>query len=348
MDVVELSDGGQKPVEVATRLAAFIETAKQTLDVATYDFKLSPPVAEPVVRAIRGAASRGVRIRIAYNIDHDKPIPVPPPPEVDGPLVESLGVPVKAIPGIPDLMHHKYVVRDAESVWTGSANWTDDSWSREENVIVTLDSETIARDYAKNFDELWTSGAVLGTGSFDPEAGTIDGARVQPWFSPGRGRRIARRIAAALGRAERRIRIASPVLTSGPILGNLAEIAVAGTVDLAGVVDATQMDEVHHQWRADGPATWKIPAFACVVENSPFSGKRSTPYGPGTIHDYMHAKVTVADDVVFIGSYNLSHSGEENAENVLEIEDAGLADRMAAFVDAIRARYPSFTHASSR
>ena len=57
----------------------------------------------------------------------------------------------------------------------------------------------------------------------------------------------------------------------------------------------------------------------------------------------MHAKVTVADDVVFIGSFNLSRSGEENAENVLEIADAALAERMAAFVDAVRARYPAIT-----
>jgi hypothetical protein len=42
-------------------------------------------------------------------------------------------------------------------------------------------------------------------------------------------------------------------------------------------------------------------------------------------------------------SFNLSRSGEENAENVLEIADAGLAERMAAFVDAVRARYPAIT-----
>jgi phosphatidylserine/phosphatidylglycerophosphate/cardiolipin synthase-like enzyme len=54
----------------------------------------------------------------------------------------------------------------------------------------------------------------------------------------------------------------------------------------------------------------------------------------------MHAKMTVADDVVFVGSFNLSHSGELNAENVLEIADAALAERMAGFIDGVRSKYP--------
>ena len=78
-----------------------------------------------------------------------------------------------------------------------------------------------------------------------------------------------------------------------------------------------------------------------MLSGLPWSGKVSTPYAPGAVHDYMHAKVTVADDIVFVGSFNLSRSGEENAENVLEIADAGLAERMAAFVDDVRARYPA-------
>ena len=62
---------------------------------------------------------------------------------------------------------------------------------------------------------------------------------------------------------------------------------------------------------------------------------------PGSVHDYMHVKVTVADDTAFVGSFNLSHSGELNAENVLEIADHALADRLAAFIDDIRSRYPA-------
>ena len=57
----------------------------------------------------------------------------------------------------------------------------------------------------------------------------------------------------------------------------------------------------------------------------------------------LRPKVVVADDTVFIGSFNLSHSGETNAENVLEIADAALAERMAGFVDSIRVRYPALT-----
>ena len=54
----------------------------------------------------------------------------------------------------------------------------------------------------------------------------------------------------------------------------------------------------------------------------------------------MHAKVTVADDTVFVGSFNLSRSGETNAENVLEIADAALAEQMAGWIDEVRARFP--------
>jgi phosphatidylserine/phosphatidylglycerophosphate/cardiolipin synthase-like enzyme len=76
-----------------------------------------------------------------------------------------------------------------------------------------------------------------------------------------------------------------------------------------------------------------------VLANADFKGKPSTKYGTDTPHDFMHAKVTVADDVMFAGSFNLSRSGEMNAENVVEVHDAALADQLAAFIDEIRERY---------
>jgi phosphatidylserine/phosphatidylglycerophosphate/cardiolipin synthase-like enzyme len=293
-----------------------------------------------VASAITDAARRGVAVRLAFNVDHENPIPVPPPPRGEPTLIDSLDVPTKGIAGIPDLMHHKYVVRDHAGVWTGSTNWTDDSWSREENVIVVVESEAVAGAYTIDFEQIWDTGSVAASGFVDPNPVRVDGKRVRTWFSPGHGEAMATRIAHRIAKAKRAVRVASPVLTSGPILGALAEQVSDGNVDVAGVVDATQMRGVYHQWKLNGNSVWKMPVVARVFGEGRFTGKESTPYGQGDVHDFMHAKVTVADELVFIGSFNLSHSGESNAENVLEIRDPELAERLVAYVDEIRAHYP--------
>jgi phosphatidylserine/phosphatidylglycerophosphate/cardiolipin synthase-like enzyme len=293
-----------------------------------------------VAEAIVDAERRGAAVRLAFNVDHEKPMPLFPPPEGEPSLIDSLDVPTKPIPGIPDLMHHKYAVRDGEAVWTGSTNWTDDSWTRQENVIAVVESAPFAAAFTRDFEQLWETGVVAESGFVDPNPIRVDGRRVRAWFSPGRGEALAARFAHRIEKAKRRIRICSPVLTSGPILGALAERVSAADVDIAGVVDATQMQGVYHQWRLSGTADWKLPIVGRLFGAAPFSGKVSTPYGQGAVHDYMHAKVTVADDMVFAGSYNLSRSGEQNAENVVEVRDAGLAERLAAWIDEVRARYP--------
>ncbi|MDQ5820873.1 MAG: phosphatidylserine/phosphatidylglycerophosphate/cardiolipin synthase family protein, partial [Actinomycetota bacterium] len=244
-----------------------------------------------------------------------------------------------AIPGEPDLMHHKFIVRDGASVWAGSTNWTDDSWTREENVIITVDSPAVAERYALDFEQLWEKRDVSKSGKVPTEPVHVGGIPVRTWFSPKRGEQLAARIAKGVKTARRRIRIASPVISSGPILGALAEVASDGRVDVAGVVDQTQINEVLHQWDENGNNTWKEPALRAALTRAPFSGKNSTPWAPDRVHDYMHAKVTVCDDTVFIGSFNLSHSGELNAENVLELAHPELAEQMATFIDGIRGRY---------
>jgi phosphatidylserine/phosphatidylglycerophosphate/cardiolipin synthase-like enzyme len=317
-----------------------VSEAQHSLEIAIYDIRLPEPLATIVLQSLNDAAARGVAVRLAYNLDDDDNVPVPPPPITDPGLVESLPFPTVAISGTPDLMHHKYVIRDAEAVWTGSTNWTADSWTREENVILTVASPELAARFGEDFTQLWTRRKVEKTGRVDQSPIDVAGTSVRAWFCPGRGEKLAHRIAKAIGTAERRIRIASPVISSGPILGTLAQVATDGKVDLAGVVDRTQVHEVIRQWQMNGNAPWKEPLLRAALSHAPFSGKHSTPYAPGRVHDYMHAKVTVADDVVFIGSFNLSHSGEQNAENVLEIADPALADRLAAFIDGIRANYP--------
>ena len=101
------------------------------------------------------------------------------------------------------------------------------------------------------------------------------------------------------------------------------------------------MDDVQRQWSSQGGAAWKIGAFHTVVSSARFGAKRSTPYAKGSVHDFMHAKILVADDYVYAGSFNLSHSGESNAENVIQIESAAIAQMCVAYIDRVAARYGS-------
>jgi phosphatidylserine/phosphatidylglycerophosphate/cardiolipin synthase-like enzyme len=338
-----LTDGGQRPADVARGIAGFLSQARASLDLALYDVRFETDAGALVLAALLGAVQRGVEVRLLYNVAHPGPIPVPPPPESAPDAIEALPVTTRGIAGIPDLMHHKFVVRDGEAVWTGSTNWTDDSWSRQENAIVTVESHEIAYAYSLAFGQLWDSGIVERTGKVDPRPADVGGARVRAWFTPEHGEALSHRIAKHVGKAEERIRIASPVLTSGPILATLVEIVKEQRCDLAGVVDDTQVDQVFHQWRTNGVSAWKIPLLQSILVGAPWSGKESVPWTPDSVHDFMHAKVVVADDTTFVGSFNLSRSGERNAENVLEVRDAAVADRLAAFVDEIRARYPAAT-----
>ncbi|HKC78339.1 MAG TPA: phosphatidylserine/phosphatidylglycerophosphate/cardiolipin synthase family protein [Gaiellaceae bacterium] len=337
VEVRTLTDGGQPAEDTAHALAEFFSAATKTLEIAVYDLKLPKELGDIVCGALDDAQKRGVAVRLAYNLDHAKAVPVPPPPSTNPDALEADPFPTAAIPGVPDLMHHKYVVRDGASVWTGSVNWTADSWTREENVAIAIDSPGLASRYLADFEQLWTTRDVAHTGKVD--TAPIDGMRA--WFCPGRGEKLAHRIAKAIGSAKRRVRIASPVISSAPILATLAQVASDRKVDLAGVVDATQVAEVFAQWRENGNVEWKAPLLRTTLTRAPFSGKVSTPYTPDSVHDYMHAKVTVADDTVFVGSFNLSHSGEMNAENVVELQDPAIAERLADFIDQIRARYPA-------
>lgn len=341
LDVVTLTPGGQSADDVAARLEAFLARATRTLDIALYDVRLAGPVGDRIALALREASARGVTVRIAI---HPAGAAVPPghitpPPQTRPDILANAGGEVRDINCDGELMHHKYVVRDGAAVWTGSMNWTLDSWTLQENIIVTAESAEVASAFTRDFTDLWDRGHLEGSGTFDAPRVAVGEACVRPWFCPGRGSELAHRIAARIDAAQRRIRICSPVLTSAPILASLAEVAGEGRVDATGVVDWTQTQQALSQWRHQGHVSWKVPVLEDVLEQLDFAGKRSTPWTPDSVHDFMHAKTSVVDDVVFIGSYNLSRSGEENAENVLEIEDAALADAVAAWIDSVRARY---------
>jgi phosphatidylserine/phosphatidylglycerophosphate/cardiolipin synthase-like enzyme len=351
IDVTFLEQGGQPAGQIAALLADFIAAARSTLHVAIYDFRLSDPVAEPVVRALCERAAAGVEVLIACdagkpNADFPAAGTDPAPPgAVDFIRRMGDGIQPKPITGgdprMPKLMHHKYAIRDGRTangtVWTGSANWTDDSWTLQENNLLRIASPELCTYYETDFAELWQRGDIGTTGQHDTGTVVVGGTKVHVAFAPGEGRAIDHDVAHRISAARRRLKVCSMLITSGAILGALSDVLQRGQVaEYGGICDRTQMEGVFQQWRGS-PAEWKIDVFERA--SAPLAGKRSTPYTPTSQHDFMHNKVVVADDSVITGSYNLSNSATENAENILIIEDRALADRYVAYIDHLSQRY---------
>ena len=356
--ILFLTDGGQDAILAADRIVGFVEGARKTIDLAIYDAHfdaLKSDSTDPgnrIIEAINAAEKRGVTVRAVFNDDDGPQGPYPFTHEGrSGPnFLARLtnAVPTEGVDGRYDLMHHKYIVRDVAisanaAVLTGSTNWTRDSFTRMENAILVVPGQGLANAFTRDFEQLWRKRDVEGSGAFDSEWTTLDyrGApfRTRAFFSPGRGRTMSAQIARRVAEARVRIRICSPVITSTPILGAVAEVVSDKRVEIAVVTDGTQMRQVLEQWKSDGRGSWKIPLYRLMQNSGVLAEKRSTPYAPEALHDYMHAKMVVADNWVLTGSFNASHSGEQNAENIVEIESAAFANECAQFIDGVHARY---------
>jgi phosphatidylserine/phosphatidylglycerophosphate/cardiolipin synthase-like enzyme len=353
VEVTFLEQGGQRPETIAALLADFLAAARVSLDIAIYDFRLGPALAAPVRDALQSRVAAGVAVRVAYD-GGKRTVPFQqnsgdPAPPGTADFIAHLGpgLASKPITGgdphFPRLMHHKYIVRDggtaAAALWTGSVNFTDDSWTLQENNLLRIPSPELCAYYTTDFEELWRSGDIGTTGAHDTGTVAFNGTTIEVAFAPGDGPSIDHEIAQRIGAVRRRLRICSMLVNSGAILGSLCDVLKHGRVpDYRGIYDRTQMESVLQQWQGT-PSAWKIQAFRQIA--APLAGKRSTPYTPTSPHDFMHNKVVVADDTVITGSYNLSHSATENAENVLMITDPALADRYVAWIDQLVSRYGS-------
>ena len=219
--------------DVGKTLSDFIAAATTSIHMAIYDFRLQGKAGDEVIGALNHAAQNGIDVRIAYFQTNKKPTPEDfaliggDPGVVDDGLggaqfdgsvktkgiVEDLpeGKLVPPVVGEPitaphNLMHSKYIVRDGmtdrAAVLMGSANFTDDAWSVQDNNILILDKcHELSAYYENDFSEMWQSGHISNTGNFDTASVEVGGVPIQVMFAPGRGRQIGAEIGARIDTA---------------------------------------------------------------------------------------------------------------------------------------------------
>src|SRR5258708_27382959 len=348
VSVFFLAEGEQPADEVMARLTTFIRVAKQTLDFAIYDMRFSDPLKAALSCALRECAEGGVKMR--FCCDADKPFPPnvaagqDPAPSGTGAFVQSLGYPWRRIAGMK-LMHSKFIVRDGQTVWTGSANMTDDAFTLMENNVVVIDSQALADYYAEDFEQLWEKQNFENTGEIHTQPVPVSfagqRAQVRVMFSPGCGLEIDSEIARRVRTAHRRVRICSLLINSGTLIGQLGNLIRNRCAAVDGIYDRTQMEQVYVQWQEVPQNRWKIGALKEIIARAGLIGKNSTPYMAPGHHNYMHNKVLVIDDIVITGSYNFSRSAQFNAENILFIESAPLSETYSSYIDHLKSKYAS-------
>jgi phosphatidylserine/phosphatidylglycerophosphate/cardiolipin synthase-like enzyme len=316
-----------------------------------------------VVDAINAAASRGVTVRIAYdkNEKGDEPILKmfmaaggdPAPTGTDKFLRGKAGLheavaikPIaeEAIEAGHQIMHNKYMVRDAAeadaAVWMGSANFTVDAWAlQENNIVVFTHCPELAANYEQDFNQLWETEALKGTGKNVDGVVDISGQQVSYGFAPGEGSKVQKLIVDAINGAEHRIRIASMVLSSVEILEALKSKIDAG-LDVAGIYDHDQTFGVKKDWEKIEKDAAKVALLYEVIAHLVAKGSKKFDANHSEFaHNFMHNKVVVADDTVATGSFNFSLNATRNAENVIALTNTEFADGYAKYIDALVVRY---------
>lgn len=365
IEVILFQQAGERPDQddpkrsaqvgaIADYLSSFICGASKTLDIAIYDFRLDGGAAEKIKTALKERAAQGVAIRILFDSASAAGQGGEPGNDMaPGGTADFLDhiqdiAELKGITGVqlshPDkhaLMHNKYMIRDALSpaaaVLTGSSNFTNDAFGLQENNIAIFRSHDLASYYKTDFDDLWNAGEILPSSGFrDTGTVSIGGAPVTVTFAPGEGQSITREIVQAIDAADDRITVASMLFSSGPILAALSEAIDRGII-VEGICDGTQMDGVVEQWRQSGVGADKINTWEKV--RSKLAAKPSIKYAPDAPHNFLHIKVLVAGNTVVTGSFNFSNSARGNAENVLAIRDAALAQGYRSFIQTLIERY---------
>jgi phosphatidylserine/phosphatidylglycerophosphate/cardiolipin synthase-like enzyme len=275
-------------------LSAAIDAARYSVDVAALDLDLWS-LRDALIRA----HLRGVTVRVVVDSDHF---------EVDEiqDLVEA-GIEVVQ-DHRPSLMHHKFVIIDRSQVWTGSMNFTVNGAYRNDNNLVRVQSVNIARDYAREFEEMFVHdrfGALSLADTPYPSV-MIEGVLVEVWFSPDDG--VIDRVVELVSQSQDEVVIMAFALTSDPLAEALLERAQAG-VSVVGVIERGQA----------GNAGSDVERLRQGGIELLLDGNSAN----------MHHKVIIIDgSIVITGSYNFSRNAEEfNDENLLIIHHPSLAAR---------------------
>jgi len=288
----------QKTGGVDAPLAAAIDSARLTVDVAIYSLSLNS-----VRDALIDAHNRGVRVRMVMESDNlDRSDPQ---------KLKDAGIPILG-DRREGLMHDKFVVIDNSEVWLGSMNFTDSGGYTDNNNLMRIRSVKMAENYTKEFEEMFVDdkfGDDVVAETPNPQV-TIDGTSIDVYFSPDDG--VQANFVNLVNNAQKSIYFMAFSFTADEI-GDAVRARAKEGVTVAGVMETEQVNS------------------NVGTEFDPFQQAGLDVLRDGN-EGQMHHKVMIIDEnTVIFGSYNFTTSAEiRNDETLLVVYNEQIAAQFMA------------------
>ena len=291
---ISFSTPGQPDAQrMEQQLCDWIANTQRHLDIAAFDIDL-PCVGEQLTRLHQ----KGVALRIVTDSDHDTDLIQ---------KLKPLGIPIH-FDERSAFMHNKFLIQDQKRVWTGSLNLTHNGVYRNNNNVVRIANEDVARLFTAEFEELF-AGAFGPTSPRQalPAFVAPQGHKMEVLFSPEDP--VQERVLDILRGAQKHIVFMAFSFTDDAMGKVLAEKAAAGVL-VQGVFERSGAGSKYSEYG-------RLKRAGADVKKDGNKG-------------IMHHKVMIVDDnTVITGSYNFSkNANKSNDENVVILHDNPDAARL--------------------
>lgn len=209
------------------------------------------------------------------------------------------------------LMHNKFCVIDGRIVITGSFNPTDNDNNYNNNNIMAVYSTALAKNYEKEFDELWNGKFGKGNNVKIPIL-YVNGIKIENYFCP--EDKCESHIIDLLKNAKSSVYFMSFSFTNEDIAD---AIIMKSGLDIRGIFDSSQSSSKFSQLK-------RMQEFGINVK------KDANKYK-------MHHKVFIIDnETVVTGSFNPTLSADtKNDENLLIVHDKKITGDFLAEFDSL-------------
>jgi len=292
----------------------FIDGAQKRLFIAVQELD-SQPIAEAIIRA----KQRKVLVKLVLEADYllekitaANPFLAGGENEVNRVLHDAV---LRANINVhsdynPDIFHQKFIVRDSNSVLTGSTNFTVTDTSANLNHIVIVHDRNVAKNYDQEYDEIQQGHFGKLNEGHDPRPAEVmvSNVRVKILFAPDHNPEME--IMKQIAKAKQRVDFAIFTFASSSGIDDQLVLAKQAGISIRGALFKSQANQT---WSASetlknaGLSLFFIPRFGLPEPR------------PRKLH---HKLMVIDEQLIIAGSFNYTGPATQlNDENIIILGD---------------------------